>query len=196
MTRFIGVTGLGGHTRVDELLTADRPAYTLVLGTRMGESTSFWTPELTPAEAFIHVDADPAALRRRLPATCRPIAAVADVGAYVDALLAALGEPAAAPAAPTAPRRGPLRPPPRRRPRAPAVPAEIQRVIVDGSRRLAHGRERQLVLLVDPPPALREPGRYRVSAPASARWATPPPASSAPRSPATARPSPWSATAR
>lgn len=60
--RFLGVTGLGGHTRVDELLTAERPAYTLVLGTRMGESTSFWASELTPAEAFIHVDANPAAL--------------------------------------------------------------------------------------------------------------------------------------
>jgi acetolactate synthase-1/2/3 large subunit len=38
--RFLGVTGVGGHTRVDELLTAERPAYTLVLGTRLGESTS------------------------------------------------------------------------------------------------------------------------------------------------------------
>ena len=36
--RFIGVTGLGGHTRLDDVLAADRPTHTLVLGTRMGES--------------------------------------------------------------------------------------------------------------------------------------------------------------
>ena len=51
--RFLGVTGLGGHPRVDELLAAERPTHTLVLGTRMGESTSFWDPA-TDAVAGLH----------------------------------------------------------------------------------------------------------------------------------------------
>jgi acetolactate synthase-1/2/3 large subunit len=161
--RFLGVTGLGGHTRVDELLTAERPAYTLVLGTRMGESTSFWASELTPAEAFIHVDADPAALGVAYPHVPTH-AAVAEIGAYVDALLAALGEPAAAPAAPTAPRRGPLHSP---RAAAGVRPQylfeELQRVIVDGSDAWLMAESGNSFCWSTHHLRYREPGRYRVS---------------------------------
>ena len=37
---FLGVTGLGGHSAVDNYLAARRPDYTLVLGSRLGEMTS------------------------------------------------------------------------------------------------------------------------------------------------------------
>ena len=30
-----------------------------MLGTRLGEPTSFWNPAMVPAEGFIHVDIDP-----------------------------------------------------------------------------------------------------------------------------------------
>ncbi len=161
--RFLGVTGLGGHTRVDELLTADRPAYTLVLGTRMGESTSFWAGELTPTEAFIHVDADPAALGVAYPHVPTH-AAVAEIGAYVLALLAALGEPAAAPPAPSAPRHGPLHSP---RATGGVRPQylfeELQRVIVDGSDAWLMAESGNSFCWSTHHLRYREPGRYRVS---------------------------------
>jgi thiamine pyrophosphate-dependent acetolactate synthase large subunit-like protein len=155
--QFIGVTGLGGNPEVDELLTADRPEYTLVLGTRMGESTSFWTPELAPSAAFIHVDTDPAAFGAAYPEV-PTIAALADVGRYCAALLAALADTPATPARVDLRPPLPSRPaPPPGRPRAPPAaprrdPARLRR----GQRRLDHGRERQFILLVHPPPALRQ----------------------------------------
>jgi acetolactate synthase-1/2/3 large subunit len=40
-------------------MTQTPPRRILVLGTRLGEPTSFWNPVLAPAEGFIHVDIDP-----------------------------------------------------------------------------------------------------------------------------------------
>jgi acetolactate synthase-1/2/3 large subunit len=68
---YLGVTGVGGHARVGEALAAARPRHILVLGTRLGESTSFWSDELTPRDSFIHVDVDPRCSAAPTP-TCRP----------------------------------------------------------------------------------------------------------------------------
>lgn len=132
--QYLGVTGIGGHERVQELLLAERPQHTLVLGTRMGESTSFWLPEYAPSQAFIHVDADPAAFGVAYPQV-RTHAVVADVGAYTHALLDALGH---ARPRPQFVGRGAQRPaPPAQRAEGPIRPqhllAELQRVVVDGS---------------------------------------------------------------
>ena len=56
---FVGVTGMGGHDSVQAYMTQTPPRRILVLGTRLGEPTSFWNPVLAPAEGFIHVDIDP-----------------------------------------------------------------------------------------------------------------------------------------
>lgn len=128
--QYLGVTGLGGHPEVDDFMARERPAYTLVLGTRMGESTSFWSPELTPSKAFLHVDADASAFGAAFPEV--PTRAVlADVGEYVSALLRALPtdvmRPPAGPprARKTVPLRagGPVRPQ--------ALFAEVQRTFID-----------------------------------------------------------------
>lgn len=128
--QFLGVTGLGGHTRVEEVLATDRPRYTLVLGTRMGESTSFWSPELTPSQAFIHVDTDPTVFGAAYPAVST-LAVVAEVARYVTALADVLGAPperslstaSGTPRPPRARREGLVRPQ--------AVLEELQRVFVD-----------------------------------------------------------------
>ena len=131
--QFLGVTGLGGHPRVDDELTLDRPRHTLVLGTRLGESTSFWASELTPSAAFLHVDTDPTVFGAAYPDIVTH-AAVADIGRYVTALADALGAPAEVPApavsttrlASTRPRAdGPVRPQ--------VVLEQLQRVFVDDS---------------------------------------------------------------
>jgi acetolactate synthase-1/2/3 large subunit len=161
--RFLGVTGLGGHTQVDERLAAERPSHTLVLGTRMGESTSFWSPDLVPARSFIHVDTDPAAFGAAYPEACTE-GVLAEVGGYVTDLLAALGRAPArpAPAAVTEPGRTPVR-----RDGGPVRPQylleEIQRVFVDGGDAWLMAESGNAFCWATHHLRYREPGRYRVS---------------------------------
>jgi acetolactate synthase-1/2/3 large subunit len=85
--QYLGVTGFGGHKRVLEDMTERRPAYILVLGTRLGEFTSFWDADMVPEKGFIHVDLDyevPGAAYPDVPT----IGIQADVGSFLDALLA------------------------------------------------------------------------------------------------------------
>ncbi|MEL6441555.1 MAG: thiamine pyrophosphate-binding protein [Cyanobacteria bacterium J06621_8] len=56
--QFIGVTGFAGHESVLKYMNHQRPDYILVLGTQLGELTSFWNPQMIPARGFIHVDID------------------------------------------------------------------------------------------------------------------------------------------
>ncbi|MBD2564142.1 MULTISPECIES: scytonemin biosynthesis protein ScyA [Nostoc] len=57
--QFVGVTGLGGHASVLTYMEQQPPLRTLVLGTRLGEPTSFWSSALVPKGGFVHVDIDP-----------------------------------------------------------------------------------------------------------------------------------------
>ena len=83
---FVGVTGMGGHDTVQSYMKDHPPRRILVLGTRLGEPTSFWNPALIPAQGFIHVDIDP-----DVPGVAYPTAATlpvcADIGLFIDALL-------------------------------------------------------------------------------------------------------------
>ena len=163
--QFLGVTGVGGHSRVDEVLAADRPDYTLVLGTRLGESTSFWASEFAPARAFIQVDVDAGALGVAYPQVPTH-GVVADVGEYVLGLRAALGPAGDADAAtPELPiRRGP-----RHAPRAsgPVRPQylfeELQRVVVDGSDAWLMAESGNAFCWANHLLRFATPGRYRVS---------------------------------
>ncbi len=169
--RFLGVTGVGGHTRVEELLAADRPAHTLVLGTRMGESSSFWSPELAPAKAFIHVDLDPAAFGAAYP-DVRTHAVVADIGAYVERLNDELAvrrtssRPALTVARSTPVPGGDSRDATNRESngvRPQHLMAEIQRVIVDGTDAWLMAESGNSFCWSTNHLRFREPGRYRVS---------------------------------
>jgi acetolactate synthase-1/2/3 large subunit len=90
---FLGVTGLGGHDTVPEFMIHEKPQWVLVLGTRLGEATSFWDRDLLPSEGFIHVDIDP-----EVPGTAYPdfqtIGIQADVGCFLTTLLEHLPETA------------------------------------------------------------------------------------------------------
>ncbi|HYW21675.1 MAG TPA: scytonemin biosynthesis protein ScyA [Nodularia sp. (in: cyanobacteria)] len=57
--QFVGVTGLGGHASVLTYMEEHPPLHTLVLGTRLGEPTSFWSKAMVPSGGFVHVDIDP-----------------------------------------------------------------------------------------------------------------------------------------
>ncbi|MEM8718722.1 MAG: thiamine pyrophosphate-dependent enzyme [Cyanobacteria bacterium P01_G01_bin.39] len=84
--QYVGVTGFAGHDSVLEYMQQQRPSYTLVLGTRLGEWTSFWNPQMIPSKGFIHVDIDP-----EVPGTAYPevdtLGIQSDIGEFVPALL-------------------------------------------------------------------------------------------------------------
>jgi acetolactate synthase-1/2/3 large subunit len=95
---FIGVTGFAGHQHVKEWLAEHRPEQILVLGTRLGEFTSFWDAKLVPPHGFIHVDIDPE--RTGVAFSNAPTLGVqAEIKALVEGLLARLpaDEPAMMP---------------------------------------------------------------------------------------------------
>ena len=87
--QYLGVTGFGGHDKVVRYMTEQRPTYALVLGTRLGEFTSFWDEDMVPTKGFIHVDIDP-----EVPGAAYPdvntIGIQAEVGSFLDAVLAQL----------------------------------------------------------------------------------------------------------
>ncbi|MCL6753691.1 scytonemin biosynthesis protein ScyA [Nostoc sp. CCCryo 231-06] len=84
--QFVGVTGLGGHASVLTYMEQQPPLRTLVLGTRLGEPTSFWSSALVPKEGFIHVDIDP-----EVPGVAYPhvetFGVRSDIKAFVEELL-------------------------------------------------------------------------------------------------------------
>ena len=82
----LGVSGLGGHDTVTDHMLQTRPNWVLVLGSRLGEPTSFWNQDLLPKGGLIHVDIDP-----DVPGTAYPeaetVAIHAEIGHFLDALL-------------------------------------------------------------------------------------------------------------
>lgn len=160
---YLGVTGAGGHPEIDDILARDPPEYVLVLGTRMGESTSFWSPALAPTTAFIHVDVDPRAFGRAYPGVpCHPVQA--DVDTFVRSLLAAW-PPAPprpmtdrclpAPGVPAPRAEGPVRPA--------VLLAAIQRLVVDGSDAWIMAESGNSLCWAAHCLRFKDPGRYRGS---------------------------------
>lgn len=92
--QYLGVTGIGGHDSVTEYLQQHPPSWILVLGSRLGEATSFWDAAFVPRGGFIHVDLDP-----RVPGVAYPdvrtLGVQAEIGQFVADLLPQLPEKAA-----------------------------------------------------------------------------------------------------
>ncbi len=162
---FLGVTGMGGHTSaIAAYMRSDRaPHRILVLGTRLGEPTSFWSPALVPAGGFVHVDVDPA-----VPGVAYPRADTFPVQAEArDFLLALLGNWRA----PALPRHSPLPRPELPHPeqggsglvRPDALMAAVQSVIVDGSDAVVLAESGNSFTWATHFLRFASPGRYRVS---------------------------------
>ena len=88
---YLGVTGLGGHVRVIEHLRRARPTRALVLGSRLGEMSSFWLPELAPSDGFIHVDLEADAFGAAYPEVST-IGVQAEIGTFLRDLIRAWPE--------------------------------------------------------------------------------------------------------
>lgn len=84
--QFVGVSGAGGSPAVREWFERRRPNHLLIVGTRLGEVTSFLAPTHTPSGGWTHVDLDPTAFGAAFPQVPgRGI--VADARAFFTAML-------------------------------------------------------------------------------------------------------------
>lgn len=161
--QFVGVTGFAGHKSVLTYMQEHRPLHTLVLGTRLGEFTSFWNPAMIPKRGFLHVDIDP-----EVPGTAyssaKTFAIHSDVRLFVKALLKyfprpsqsivlSLPRPESNVINPRA--SGPVRPE--------VLMNAIQRVIVEGSDALVMTEAGNSFAWGNHTLRFAEPGRYRVS---------------------------------
>jgi acetolactate synthase-1/2/3 large subunit len=83
---FIGVTGIGGHETTAVAIAQLAPKHILVLGSRLGEASSFYDSRLTPNISFIHVDVDPA-----VPGVSYPdvptVSICTEIGSFLTAIL-------------------------------------------------------------------------------------------------------------
>ncbi|MGK7925455.1 MAG: thiamine pyrophosphate-dependent enzyme [Spirulina sp.] len=84
--QFLGVTGFGGHGSVLNYMQEYLPKRVLVLGTRLGEFTSFWSPMMVPERGFVHVDLDPTVFGVAYP-HAETLGICSDIGAFVKGLL-------------------------------------------------------------------------------------------------------------
>lgn len=161
---FVGVTGMGGHTAAAVAYMREHaPRRVLVLGTRLGEPTSFWNPGLVPEGGFVHVDIDPA-----VPGVAYPhaetFAVQADVGDFLAELLAAWPAAQAKPA-PSLPRPHPEHPTAAGlgRVRPDALMSAIQRTIVDSTDAVVLAESGNAFTWATHYLRFAQPGRYRVS---------------------------------
>jgi acetolactate synthase-1/2/3 large subunit len=162
--QFVGVTGIGGHESVLTYMREVCPRRTLVLGTRLGELTSFWNPEMVPERGFLHVDIDP-----DVPGVAYPeaetIAIQSDVKLFLRSLLAFLPASSAPPlpASLPTPCRDKIQPA-RRSPVRPEVLFDaIQQFIVEGSDAIVMADAGNTISWTTSRLAFQEPCRYRVS---------------------------------
>jgi acetolactate synthase-1/2/3 large subunit len=84
--QFVGVTGVGGNEEVLTYMQEQPPLHTLVLGTRLSEPTSFWSPAMVPSRGFVHVDIDPEVAGVAYP-SAETFFIQSEVGMFVKALL-------------------------------------------------------------------------------------------------------------
>lgn len=161
---FVGVTGMGGHGAfAAEYMREHAPHRVLVLGTRLGEPTSFWNAALVPDGGFVHVDVDP-----MVPGVAYPQAETYAVQAEANDFLGALL--AAWPAGvtfdpPILPRPHPrhLEPDGTGLVRPAALMDAIQLAVVDGSDAIVLAESGNSFTWATHCLRFAQPGRYRVS---------------------------------
>ena len=161
---FVGVTGMGGHGDAVAAFMAERaPERVLVLGTRMGEPTSFWNPAMAPQGGFVQVDVDPAAFGQGYPeAPVLPV--LGDVGEALRAILARWPAGRTEAARPV-PRPHPEMPEPegRGRVRPEALMGVVQRLVVEGTDAVVLAESGNSFTWATHHLRFDRPGRYRVS---------------------------------
>lgn len=158
----LGVTGCGGHERVERALAALSPSHVLVLGSRLGEFSSCWSEALLPRDGLVHVDVDPTAFGAAYP-QAETLGVVADIAPFLRALL---------PAMPPGPKPAPMPPAVLSAVRAPSTGESVhpealldalQARVVEGSDATVMAESGNAFAWANHNLRFRAPGRYRVS---------------------------------
>ena len=84
---YLGVTGVAGHDSVRIHLERHSPEHVLVLGTRLGDSSSGFSEAYVPRSGFIHVDVDASVPGAAYP-EASTTAVIGDAGTFCDRLAA------------------------------------------------------------------------------------------------------------
>ncbi len=87
---YLGVTGLGGHGHVPGFVEKYGADHVIVLGSRLGEYTSFWDKRYEPKRGFVHVDIDPHVFGAAYPHV-NTIGIQSEISVFLHALLPRLG---------------------------------------------------------------------------------------------------------
>ncbi|MFB2772645.1 ScyA-related TPP-binding enzyme [Pelatocladus sp. BLCC-F211] len=162
--QFVGATGFGGHGSVLVYMQEQRPLRTLVLGTRLGELTSFWNPAMIPTRGFVHVD-----LNAEVPGTAYPSAETfaiqSDVGMFLKGLLKYFPENIGSSLAIALPhpKRDFIEPQADGLVRPQFLMDVIQRLIVEETDLLLMAESANSLAWVNPILQFAKPGRFRVS---------------------------------
>lgn len=160
--QYVGVTGLGGHEAVLTYMQQQTPLYTLVLGTRLGEPTSFWSSAMLPLKGFLHVDIDP-----EVPGVAYPTANTfpiqADINGFVTALLKHFSTYPERVAALPRPELPSIQSSDAKPVRPEMLMAAIQKVIVDGSDAVVLAESGNSFTWATHLLRFNQSGRYRVS---------------------------------
>lgn len=157
----LGVSGWGGHSFVRETLRDARPDVVVVLGTRLGEGSTFGLEELRPSRAFVQVDLDPDAFALAHPET-PTLGLVGDVSGVVQRLLAAGVDRGQAP--PAARPRASLAIEPNTRVRPSRLMQAVQEVVIDGSDAIVMAEPGAAFVWTSHSLRFSEAGRFRMSA--------------------------------
>jgi thiamine pyrophosphate-dependent acetolactate synthase large subunit-like protein len=83
---YLGVTGAGGHNHIDGELAALGIKRTLVLGSRLGEATTFYRKTLIPPDGLVHVDVDRRVFGAAYP-DVRTVGIEAEIEPFLEQLL-------------------------------------------------------------------------------------------------------------
>lgn len=162
---YIGVSGAGAHPTVDHYMKHDAPDVLLVVGTRLGEVTSFWNPHLVPPLGFIHVDIDPSAFGAAYP-LARTMGIRAESRSFFQDLLENLPAHFQTRPAPAAPLGFPEKLSARRDPwvRTQFLMQEVQRILVDNSDAIIMSESGNSFAWANHALRFSSPDRYRTSA--------------------------------
>jgi acetolactate synthase I/II/III large subunit len=160
--QFVGVTGFAGHESVLEYMKESRPIRTLVLGTRLGEFTSFWNPAMIPSQGIVHVDIDP-----QVPGSAYPFAETfaiqSDVRLFVKELLKYFPEEQNQSKVISQPKSHVINPRPHGQVRPEVLMNAIQQIIVEGSDAVVMAEGGNSFAWAIHLLRFTQPGRFRVS---------------------------------
>jgi acetolactate synthase-1/2/3 large subunit len=162
---FVGVSGAGAHESVERYVREFAIRRWLVLGTRLGEVSSFYAPGLVPPDGLVQIDLTSDAFGTAFLGT-PVVGVVSEIGRFLEALLERM--PADWPRQP--PHNIALPPPPPVtlldagpvRPRA--LFQEVQRLFVDGSDAIVMAESGNSFAWANHLLRFNRPGRYRTSA--------------------------------